>query len=251
MSKYTATVRSSYIELRGLNLGMEFVKEHSLRAGQKYSVVIQGIDDADIEGTLDKSGFIGGLSLLYKEFDLSVGDLVSIDYNEPLIVILPPADKRRNRPVDPGTIEHVQQPDTILVFEQQKLRHLYIEPFSPGNLTRWTPQSEPDVYMVFGVLSEYTDFRYCCGTSKSLLSRLGYTGDTKPDAILIERTTGQYVVAEFKMTSKEFTLNHSREEIDVLVCWDDDETDRTKLPPKVLGLRGLLEKAVKQGDIDL
>ena len=74
---------------------------------------------------------------------------------------------------------------------------------------------------------------------------------TKPDAVLIERATGQYLIAEFKMTAKEFTLNHSRDDIDVLVCWDNNETDLTGLPPVVLGLRSLLEKAVKEGEIDL
>ena len=58
----------------------------------------------------------------------------------------------------------------------------------------------------------------------------------------IYSATGQYLVAEFKMKSSEFTLNHEAEDVDVLICWQDDQkNDREKLPPNVLALHNLLE----------
>ena len=244
------TIRQSYIDLRGINLGAAFVKEHGLQFGQKYPMQIDGLPDAEPIGTLDRSGFIGGLSVLYREFDLRVGDELDISYDEAAIHIAPPAHRR----ITPGEGVAATAEETDLtapVFERQGLRHIHIEPYAPGNLTNWIPQTEADVYMVFGALSEYTDYRYCCGASQALIDRLGYKVKTKPDAFLIHRATGQYMVAEFKMNSKEFCLNHEKGDVDVVVCWEDDEADRSKLPPTVLGLKKLLEKALKEGEIDL
>lgn len=57
MNTAIATVRPSYIELRGLNLGMSFVHENGLQPGQKYPMVIEGVEEGDAEGTLDPSGY--------------------------------------------------------------------------------------------------------------------------------------------------------------------------------------------------
>jgi len=244
------TIRQSYIDLKGINLGAAFVREHKLQFGQKYPMTIDGLSDVEINGTLDRSGFIGGLSVLYKTFDLCVEDQLGIAYDDSVIRITPPQDKRRTQPTEPDQVLEAGE-DTRPVFERQRLRHVHIEPYAPGNLSNWVPQTEADVYMVFGALSEYTDYRYCCGASLVLIDRLGYRADTKPDAFLIDRATGQYLVAEFKMNSKDFLLNHKKEDIDVLICWEDDATDRTQLPPHVVGLRSLLEKALEEGEIDL
>ncbi len=137
------------------------------------------------------------------------------------------------------------------VFQRQQLRHLHVEPFTFGNLRSWTPHTEADVYMVFGVLSEYTDYRYCCGASKALLQKLGYKADTKPDAILIDRTTDEYLMAEFKVNSKEFASNHKPEDVDVLICWEHDGGANEKLPKRVVALRTLLEQAIQDGELSL
>ena len=247
MMRWKATVRQSYIDLRGLNLGMEFVHKHGLQPGNKYSIIIEGLSETDIEGRLDKSGFIGGLSRLYKAFDLQVGDIVEATFDDPDIRLHPPTAKAVSEAEE--TIPVKEEPE--FVFERQALRHVHIEPYAPGSLARWVPQTEADIYMVFGALSEYTDFQYCCGASKALLNALGYKAETKPDAILIDRASEQYLVAEFKMDSAEFTWNHKREDVDVLICWEDNEKDRAALPARVVGLRKLLEKAVKEGEIDL
>jgi len=245
----TTMVRQSYIDLRGINLGTGFIKEAEMTPGHKYPMVIEGVDDIELEGTLDKSGFIGGLARLYREFDLAVNDKIVVDYDGKTLTLKPPAGKRCGAEVKEGE----QHPGgvTLPIFERQRLKHIHMEPYAPGNLGRWLPRTEPDVYMVFGALSEYTDYRYCCGTSQILLSQLGYKAETKPDAILIDRPTGQYLIAEFKMKSSEFAYNHKPEDVDVLVCWEHDEQDKTRLPRVVVCLHDLLERAVRDGDIDL
>jgi len=245
-----STIRKSYIDLRGINLGMPFVNDAGLIPGKVYSMIVPGIED-DIEGTLDKSGFIGGLAKLYRVYRLDVGDKLLVEYDGAVIKIKPP-DAKCVRNITPDQQEDVLADERVqYVFEQQKLRHIHIEPYAPGNLSSWVPRSEPDVYMVFGALSEYTDYRYCCGINQALIDQLGYKAETKPDAILIDRTTGQYLMTEFKVNSNEFTSNHHKDDVDALVCWNHNETDLSKLPPIVIDLKRLLETAVREGDIDI
>jgi hypothetical protein len=240
------TIRQSYIDLRGINLGAEFIRDNKLTPSQRYPMKVEGLVDEEPEGTLDKSGFIGGLAVMYKAYELKDGDEVEVLFQDSILLIKPPVEKLR-QVVQTAPVAGSQQP----VFKRQSLTHIHIEPFAFGNLSRWIPQTEADVYMVFGILSEYTDYRYCCGASKHLLTKLAYTSETKPDAILIDRTTDEYLMAEFKVSSKDFTINHSKDDVDVLVCWDHNETDLDKLPPRVLGLRSKLEQALKDGELTL
>ena len=166
-----------------------------------------------------------------------------------MIMLRPPSVKLRDVQSPAAAAEAVTT--TRSVFQRQGLRYLFIEPFAPGNLARWNPRTEPDVYMVFGVLAEYTDYRYASGASKEILDRLGYTAPTKPDAVLIDRGTDEYLMSEFKVKSSDFKSNHKPEDVDVLVCWIDDETNRGQLPPAVLALKTLMEELIAEGDIDL
>jgi hypothetical protein len=103
----------------------------------------------------------------------------------------------------------------------------------------------------YGALAEYTDYRYCCGISQALIDQLGYKAATKPDAVLIDRATGQYLMAEFKVNSNEFASNHQKDDVDVLVCWDHNAPDVSGLPPIIVDLKMLLETALREGDIDI
>jgi hypothetical protein len=248
MSSTKRSVRQSYIELRGLSLGVGFLRENGLQPGQKYPFAIDGLDNEDAQGTLSRDGFIGGLAILYNAFDLKDGDQIDVSFDGSVIRLAPPPEKRKK---DTTTTTTSNPAEPLLVFEKQRLKRIHIEPFAPGNLSSWVPQTEADVYMVFGVLSEYTDYRYTCGASKFLLDKLGYSAETKPDAILIDRRTDEYVMAEFKMSSKEFALNHKAGDVDVLICWEHNEMDASKLPPRIVGLRTLLEKALRDGEISL
>jgi len=59
------------------------------------------------------------------------------------------------------------------VFQAKSLKCIYIEPFHPGNLNTWEPKLETDVYLIFGVLQDFTGYQYCCGSSTDLLRELG------------------------------------------------------------------------------
>ena len=98
--------------------------------------------------------------------------------------------------------------------------------------------------MAFGVLQDYTDYQYCCGASKDLLNTLGanYDDTCKPDAILIDRRDGQYVMAEWKKCSADFKVNQSREDVDILMRWHDNELNRSLLPPVVVALHAVAKK---------
>jgi hypothetical protein len=253
MNSTKSIIRKSYITLRGINLGAAFMSESELVPGQRYSMVVSEIGD-DLAGTLDKSGFIGGLAKMYRLYDLAEGDGVEVEYDGTMLHITPPSDKRRSpehaeeASQDSGEVE---SEDGDSVFDRQSLRHVHIETYAPGNLRNWTPRTEPDVYMVFGALAEYTDYRYCCGVNQALIDQLGYEADAKPDAVLIDRATGQYLMAEFKVNSKDFTSNHKKDDVDVLVCWSHDNTDLSVLPPTIVDLKTLLETAIKEGNIDV
>jgi hypothetical protein len=73
----------------------------------------------------------------------------------------------------------------------------------------------------------------------AILAKLAnYAGASKPDAILIDRVTDEYLMAEWKMKSSAYKTNHAPGDVDVLVCWLDDEIDRESLPSIVLSLYG-------------
>lgn len=250
MPDQTTVVRKSYIDLRGLNLGTEFMRANNITAGRKFIFSIDGVPDADAQGTINSQGFISGLAVLYREFDLREGDPVAFRMDGNTIKLNPPTDRKKAVEVRDTEVQQTPARNQS-VFERQSLRHIHLERYAPGNLGRWVPQSEPDVYMVFGALADKTDYRYCCGVNTALLQKLGYTAETKPDAVLIDAVTDQYLMAEFKMYSCDYSANHRAEDVDVLVCWIDNEKDRRKLPATVLALKDLLAKALDEGEIDL
>jgi len=133
------------------------------------------------------------------------------------------------------------------IFQAKTLNRIHIEPFRPESLNIWEPEIEADVYVVFGALQAFTNYQYCRGTSTNLLGKLGasYADTSKPDAILFNRTTDDYLVAELKKCSSDFKLKHKPEDVDILICWLDNETNRSVLPPKVLELHKVAKTAVE------
>jgi len=258
---FTTAIQQSHIDLRGIYLGADFVRTFQLEAKKKYQIQIVGTETLETAGTL-QGWFIGGLAKMYASYDLQLNDSIVLDFRDGTLIVTPP-EARRKLPVAEGIIlpteagssesipTETQAITEETVFARQKLKYLHIPEFAPANLTGWNPQSETDMYLVFGMLSENTDFRYCCGTSKNLLVKLGYNADTKPDAILIDRSTDEYLMSEFKMYSSDFASNHNPNDVDVLVCWIDDAVNRTQLPKRVVALKDLREKAVKDGSISL
>lgn len=259
---FTTTIQQTHIDLRCIYLPADFVQKYTLSYSTKHQILIDGKSPSKTAGTLQITNLIGGLAKMYRAYDLQIEDEVGLDCEDGTIIVIPPDDRLKGSNAFAATTAAVSIPQSetaavpILnsdktVFARQNLRHVYIPEFAPANLTGWTPETETDVFLVFGMLSENTDFKYCCGVSQDLVDKLGYKADTKPDAILIDRATDEYLMSEFKVYSSDFASNHIRDDVDVLVCWIDDATDKSQLPRRVVSLKELREKAVKDGDIPL
>lgn len=250
-----AKVTSGYMKMNGVYLESSFISSNYLKRGDKYPIVIDGLPSPEeVTGRLYSNGVLGGLAPLYDNFTLGDGDEVPVKYEASTIILAPPTSKLIpvSSPQSDGDKKSVPEYKTKYVFERQSLRHLHIERFTPGRYRDWVPRGEPDVYMVFGEVADLTKYQYCCGTATELLDRLGYsTNGAKPDAILIERSTGQYLIAEFEVQSSKFKVHkHERDAVDVLVCWEDDEVDRDLIPGAVLALQPLIASAIKEGLIE-
>lgn len=242
---YSANIKKSYIDLRLLYLGVGVRRDARLNPGE-ITLLHANDPDFSVTGTMDTAGYVRGLAKLFRYLDPEPDTTLEFDVSPDgsLVITSPPPPAPLNGEEAPEAME----PRPKTVFESRKLKHVHLEPFRAENLNRWQPETEPDVYMAFGVLQDYTDYQYCCGASKAVLEKLGanYSDTAKPDAILIDRGSYQYVMAEWKKTSSEYKLNHSPEDADVLVCWEDNETDRSKLPTTVLALRSIAQKAAER-----
>jgi len=242
---HKTTVKRRYIELRSLYLGAQALKDARLSPGA-VTVLLQGDDLFSAEGTLNAQGVLSGMAKLYQILALEDGTEVEFTVcdNDTVMITSPQPSKAgptTTTTPPPVSFEHQT------VFQAKGLRHVHIEPFRPENLNEWEPETEADVYLAFGVLQEYTDYRYCCGASKALLSKLGadYEDSSKPDAILLDRGTDEYLMAEWKKLSSDFKTNHKPSGVDVLVCWHDNETSRERLPPRVVALHAVAKKAAE------
>lgn len=216
---------------------------------QKYTIVIKGQEGEPFSGSLQTTNVITGMTRLHKRFATKIGDKVEVSFSDGTLILAPPNQAAAVQPSTAGK-------DTV--FQRQKLKAIAIPQFNPANAAGWSPETETDVFLVFGRLAELTDYRYCCGASQALLNRIGYKAKkreekdgAKPDAFLIDDNTLEYKIAEFKILSSDFTGNHDKEDVDVLICWVDDEVDRSKLPPTVISLKNIQLDAIKSGDIPL
>lgn len=238
------TVTASYKKLNALYFGRAEIERVCLKPG-KVSLLIDSQPGFSALGTLSPAGGLTGMARTYNELKLQVGDSVEFAVTGPSQLLATATHRGATTPEE-AAIPAVVVTPVESVFLRQRLRPIHIELFSPENLNRWEPENEPDIYMAFGVLQEYTQFRYCCATSKQLLDRLGFKADSKPDAILINANNDEYVVAEFKMRSSSFKGNHKSSDVDVLIVWFDDETDKQQLPPDVLCLRDIAREVAQE-----
>lgn len=239
---FKATITDAYVTLRCLYLESAAWKTGLLEEG-RATVLLSNDKTFAAEGKLNAKGGLTGMAKLYNRLGLTTGselEYVIPSKNTIVVQIKDAADGTAPAPPATTAATPVQT-----IFERKKLKHLHIEPFRAESLHHWEPETETDVYLAFGVLQDFTDFQYCCGASKALLQRLGAFEEngTKPDAILIDRATDQYLMAEWKMRSSAFALNHKPEDVDVLVCWIHDETSREKLPPRVVALQDVARVA--------
>jgi len=241
---YSTNIKRSYHDMRSLYLSVGVRKDARIEPGE---ITFLHADDPEfsVTGKMDEYGYVSGMAKLYHYLGLKPGMTLEFKVSpEGSLIVTAPAPQKvaeQEPTAEPGA-----QHETV--FDREGLRHVHLEPFRPESLNRWQPETEPDVYMAFGVLQDYTDYQYCCGASKAVLTKLGadYSQTANPDAILIDRVTGQYVMAEWKKASSEYKVNHGPDDVDVLICWEDNETDRSKLPPRVIALRAIAQKAAER-----
>ncbi len=240
---FETTVTGSYAKLRSLYVPADALSSSGVTGGSLV-VLVHGDEEFSVEGTLGTNGLLSGMAKLYQRLDLVSGDTIEFDIqnegDQPTITVLSP-------PIgveEPETTEGLKRET---VFAKKAQRWIHLEVFRPENLNNWEPETETDVYLAFGVLQEYTDYQYCCGASVSVLRKLGIevNDSSKPDAILVDRRNDEYLLAEWKKHSADFKLNHEPEDVDILVCWHDNETQRARLPVRVLALHGVAKLAVK------
>lgn len=241
-----ATIRRGPKNISAIYLPRNFINDNGLQTGTTYPIEIIGLDSqSESTGTLQASGVIGGFAAMYRAFpNLNDGTTIAIEFEAGTLRVTPPGAAT---PVP-------QQSETQYVLDNKGAHRVFIEPYAHGSLKRWKPKGEPDVYMVFGRLAEFTEYRYCCATSVEILQRLGISITPKPDALLIEAGTGRYLVAEFEVNAKKFFEHgHNKDDIDVLVCWENDvpENEQNDLPPHVLCLEDLIEQLLTEGQIEL
>lgn len=236
---YKAYITENCRKLYSVSIGKKPFRDNLLEPGT-ISIIVRGnnFEELILEGTYNKdNGLVSGLSKIYKMKLFENKE--SIDYtiinNKRIEILL-------NEPIKND--EAGEKYETV--FEKKNLKYLHFEPFRPENLNNWVPKTETDIYMIFGVVEDYTEFKYCCGTNAEILKGLGFKYDaeiSKPDAILINRSTSEYMIAEFKMKSSQFKSNHKKEDIDVLVVWKDDEVDRNVLPKHIVELSSIAKNA--------
>lgn len=240
---HEVNITEAYVSLRSIYVGAQALRAGRLKSGQ-VAVLYEDDESFSVEGRLNESGSLSGMAKLYHKLGLVTGSKLTFEVTEDGSINITQFSNP-TEPIDTPTEPEGQPRESV--FKRLSLEHIHVEPFRPENLNKWEPQTEADVYLAFGVLQEYTDFQYCCGASSALLDKLGYDYKirSKPDAVLVSRINDEYQMAEWKMRSSDFKQNHKPEDVDVLVCWTDDEKDREILPPKVLTLRGIAKEAAE------
>lgn len=223
---YETTITASY--KKNYVVYLPIVRSGKLQAGTVRARV-SGVDGFVVEGTLHGTGPLSGMAKLYERLKWNDGDTVHYRVISPNEIEVVPQQALAAEPVEPA-ITRVEPA------ARAARKHIHFEAFRPENLYNWSPQAEVDVYMAFGVLEENTELKYCCGVNAAILQKLGVQIEPKPDAILIDRVTEEYLIAEFEVYSRSFARTHKATDVDVLICWEDDEPDRTKLPKRVLSL---------------
>jgi hypothetical protein len=213
-------------------------------------------ESVESNGTIQPSGVLSGMARLFRHLKLDVGDQVTLDCQVSSAGVQTAriaSVTERDRPYEEQpTVQEPARDDRQTVLAKWKARYVHFDAYRPELWNDWEPSGESDVYLAFGALQEYTDFIYCCGVNKQILRELSILkayderkvqkaaeglDEGIPDALFIDRTTREYLVAEFKIRASQFAMNHSPDLVDVLVCWIDDEPDKSKLPARIVILK--------------
>lgn len=255
-------VTASYASMYAVNVGKDYIRRNQLFPGRYEWRCVSGKDgNGSItylkgKGTLNSNGAFTGLGKFYALFGLAVGDDVKFEFQNGEIDL---SASRNDVEINPQTAQQdafhttpIQPRDTAL--RRYSANHVSLDDFELVNYAKWVPQTEASLYMVFGKIEEYLKVKYVCGCSREVQRRLGVGFPSAPDAIVVEKATGQYLVAEFKMYSSAFvTGNQTRDFVDILICWEDDcaEADKAKLPNEILCLKSSIAEFISNGTIEI
>ena len=164
----TTTIKDVYRKLNSFYFTGDIIRSKVLTPGT-ISVLLDSDDSFEATGTLSaRNGTLTGMSGVYSRLHLNESEIVKMEVvdDTTLRIISLPRTEGKGKPE-----AHVSHRS---VFRRKQLNHIHIPIFEPENLKDWEPQNEVDVFMAFGVLQSFTDYRYCCSTNKNLLDTLGY-----------------------------------------------------------------------------
>lgn len=234
-----------YNPLRAVYLGAESVKALDIPKNKTYNLCVREEDgrvSRVSRGTLAGSSLLTGMASIFKRMGLVPGMQVRLSYDraqpDDIVFSFPTPDAAAAAHAA-AEVAAEHRPEKKTFFERSSARYIHFEAFRPENHTAWKPEVEVDIYLAFGVLMRFLPYSYCCGVSVDGLRDLGvenaFEGRSKPDAILIDDETGEYLMAEFKVRSSQFSVNHHARDVDVLVCWEND--GGSGLPERVIALK--------------
>ncbi len=243
MYEQEVKIKDRYKKQRSLHLTNKPITGGFLRVG-RIDVELKGqvVNSACKYGHLHPNGVLTKMGPLYEQFGLEDGDEVKMEcVSESSIRLDLGSDIRKSN----ISAECNAKP----VLEKKGCRQRHHEPFRIQNWARWNPTQEKDVYFAFGELRRFTDYTYCSSMTKEIARGLNYSWSPEtdiPDSLLIEDATETQVVAEFKMRSSLFKANHNKEDVDVLVVWEDDDPYREDLPNKIVCLKEVAKNAAAE-----
>jgi len=226
-------------------VGSENVRVLKVQNNKRYNFYVRdlagGLQPAG-KGKLGGNNTLSGLSAVLDALGLARDDMIEIEYSpmrQHEIVFSIPRDQRESDPSHSSKLQN----DPVLA------RHR-AAPIQTGFLgdvgDSWKPELERDLYFAFGLLQDHLPYRFLVGASKRLFKKIGVdvyaAWRAAPDAILVDKNTGVHLVAEFKILSSMFWTNHYAEDVDVLVCWEND--GGRNLPREVLELKSFVGMCV-------
>jgi len=190
-------------------------------------------------GRLNGNGVISGLSQLFRDKNLESGMAFTYKNNDINSIVLYLND-------DANLNEITGNP--VADSPSKKLKWPHNEIFHPDNFKCWIPNNEFDVCFAFGFLHHMTSYSYCCALNNKLISKIEYferisTAKIKPDAVLHDKYSNEYLIAKFALNSSDYKKHHTSNDVDVLIVWRDDEKKRSHLPMQVIELYELSKEA--------
>ena len=242
------TINETMMKDKKLSIGMRYLYREGKEDDQinlipgVIDVNVQ-LNDNDLErkmgdARLYDNGTMGKLAWFYDMFNLKPGDEIGLRIDTRNEITLETPKGKNNKKTRASTDDNY-----VPVLKNQGAKHVHYAALECPTRTVWYPENEKDLYVAMGIVYDKLDFTYLHSCSQEMINRHGLEDFTekserrsKPDAFVVYQPTKQKMLAEVKMKSSAFKGNHSKDEVDVLFCWVNDEMDKTVLPNFVVAL---------------